>query len=82
MFVVGVGGTHADDGGQSAFDLLVGVEPWWWTVTWRADVEGHGVGVLRLAFVAAGYGGSHTSFEASGEDITVVVAGASPNIAK
>ena len=82
MLIVGVGSAHADDGGQSAFNLLVGVEPWWWTVTWRADVEGNGIGVLCLTFVAAGYGGGHTSFEASGEDIAVVITWSSPNIAE
>ena len=61
MFVVGVGGTHADDGGQAAFNEvpLVGMEPCRRTVARGADVEGDGVGVLRLAFVAAGNGSRH-----------------------
>ena len=82
MLVVGVGGTHADDGGQTAFDLLVGVEPGRRAVTWSTDVEGNGIGVLRLAFVATSYGSSHTGFETGGEDIAVVIAWSSPNIAE
>ena len=82
MLVVGVGGTHADDGGQTTFDLLVGVEPGWRTVARCTDVEGNGIGVLCLAFVATGYGSRHTSTEAGGKDIAVVVARASPDIAK
>ena len=82
MLVIGVGGAHADDGGQAAFDLLVGVEPGRRAVAWSADVEGNRVGVLRLAFVATSYGGSHTGIEAGSKNIAVVVAGTSPDIAK
>ena len=80
MLVVGVGGTHADDGGQAAFNLLVGVEPRWRAVAWNTDVKGDGIGVLRLAFVATGYGSRYTSTKASGKNVTVIIARASPDI--
>ena len=84
MLVVGVGGTHADDGGQTAFDEvpLVGVEPCRRAVARSADVEGNGEGVLRLAFVAASHGSRHARLEAGGKDIAVVIAWASANVAE
>ena len=80
MLVIGVGGTHAEDRGQAAFNLLVGVEPRRRAIAWGTDVERNRISVLRLAFIAAGYGSRHTSTKAGGEDIAVVVAGAGSNI--
>ncbi len=84
MFIVGVGGAHADDGGQTAFDEvpLVGVEPCRRTVAWGTDVEGDRISVLRLPFIAASHGRRHASIETSGEDVTVVVAGTGAYVAE
>ena len=82
--VVGVGGTHADDGGQAAFDEvpLVGVEPCRRAVARSTDVEGNGEGVLRLAFITASHGSRHTRLKAGGENVPIVVARTSAYIAE
>lgn len=84
MFVVGVGGTHANDGGQSAINevSLVGMEPCRRAVARGTDVEGDGVGVLRLAFVAASHGSRHARIQTGGENVAVVVAGTGSDIAE